>query len=61
MSISDSILQPLYSGGIVVGAIVNGIVMVPQTGGIIMTDATGALWLLTIGTDGRIGSQQVTL
>jgi hypothetical protein len=54
--ISDTILQPIYSGGIVVGAQVNGYVYIPfsNNAGIVMQDANGVNWLLQMGTDGRL-------
>jgi len=53
-SITDTLLQPLYSGGIAIGAQVNAIMYIPMTGGLVMQDANGVNWLITIGTDGRL-------
>lgn len=60
--VSDSVLAPLYSGGIVIGCTVNAMLYIPFTGGgLVMQDSNGINWLMTIGTDGRLnGGVQIT-
>ncbi len=53
--------QFISSQGQILGLILNGFTLIPYNhGGIVMQDSSGALWLLQIGTDGRLSSAQVT-
>ncbi len=63
MSATNSLIEQLIgSSGQVLGLKLNGFTFVPfSQGGLIMQDASGVNWLLTIGTDGRLSTQQVTL
>ena len=61
MSAPDMIAG-FYSGGIAVGHQAKGIFAIPFSlnVGLAMQDSSGQWWLLTIGTDGRLGTTAVT-
>lgn len=52
------------SSGTCIGISISGFVYLNQTngqGGLVMSDANGVLWLLQIGTDGRLSSYSITV
>lgn len=62
--IADSMLAGFYSGtGQQIGVTIGGFAVIPFSsgnGGLIMQDSNAVYWLLTIGTDGRLSTQQVS-
>lgn len=64
MSAPDLISGFPSTGGIVIGVTISGFVYIPWAsgqGGIVMGDSAGNLWLLQIGTDGRLSTAQITV
>ncbi len=60
MSAIDLITGFIGPNGAPLGIVLNGFTKIPYNqGGIVMEDSTGALWLLQIGTDGRLQTTQV--
>lgn len=59
---APDLISGFYStGGTLLGVTITGYVFVPYTqGGIVMQDSSGALWLLQVGTDGRLSADTFT-
>jgi hypothetical protein len=61
MSAVDLITGFIGSNGAPLGVTLNGFTFIPfNQSGIVMADANAVLWLLQIGTDGRLQTSQVT-
>lgn len=59
----DFIGSFIASNGAPLGVTINGFTLIPWgggMGGLVMGDSAGNLWLLQIGTDGRLSTTQVT-
>lgn len=63
MSAPDLIAGFYGTNGVLLGVQVNGMIVCPNSlaAGILMQDSSGAWWQLTIGTDGRISANPVTI
>jgi len=62
---APDLISGFYStGGTMLGITISGFVFIPWAsgqGGIVMSDSAGALWLLTMGTDGRLSTVGITV
>lgn len=62
---APDLIAPFYSTvGTMIGLQISGFVYLPfasGNGGIVMSDSAGVLWLLTIGTDGSLSTQSITI
>ena len=59
----DMVRSLIGSNGAPLGIVLDGILYLPYSnaqGGLAMQDSAGNIWLLQVGTDGRLSTTQVT-